>query len=325
VKKLLFAVVLSAIFVGCSQQGASVEEQTPVGTDTDEVSSTVTLNSFTFILPRDWSLSSQTETTAEISIPNHEDHELSLSMSLTEAGEGSLPSSGSEVTTVDGVQIYNIGCGGPFDCGNLAYNGVAYAYTFDLNSTEEAPENLDGIWVPQSSVTHEEIDAFIASVTRDVEDIGYGYNGEGKGNENMKLGYGSNDRIPAPEGWEILNEGNFTVYAPSGWVLSPEQGIDTYVGTISGDGMTLRYDYGSFVGLFSQNSEYKEAEYKLVSAKINGWEALIYTPKTAGMGSTVLNIESPKGEGNFNLFGENLSLEQEELAGQIFRTVYFGQ
>ncbi len=156
-------------------------------------------------------------------------------------------------------------------------------------------------------------------------DIGYGDN-EDAANENIEVGYGTNDRTPAPEGWKILDAYSlFTVYAPAGWVETPEQGIDSYIGTISGDAVTLRYDYGMYSGEFSHNSEYNESEYDVLNTTINGFEAVIYTPKVAGKGNTVLNVMSPREEGNLNLYGENLSAEQQEIVVEIFKTVFFAQ
>ncbi|MFA4814822.1 MAG: hypothetical protein WC924_02350 [Candidatus Gracilibacteria bacterium] len=124
--------------------------------------------------------------------------------------------------------------------------------------------------------------------------------------------------------WEMLDQGDFTLYAPSGWALTPEQGIDSYVGTISGDGMSLKYAYGENVGALSYNSEYLVSEYNVMAYEtFDEHEVVIYTPKILGEGNTEIDFESPRGEGNFILFGENLTSEQEEVALQIFGTIYF--
>ncbi|MFA6436350.1 MAG: hypothetical protein WCW30_04425 [Candidatus Gracilibacteria bacterium] len=340
-KKFLFPFAVALLLSGCA---ATVEDNTTVpDTDVgDEVSDntnpvdtvgTLNLNLFTFTLPSDWTLVSQTETTAKISIPDYETYTLSLNMELieTETGIWELPDSETTVeTTSDGVEIYNIGCGGVFDCGNLAYGPRVYNYSFTIESTEPVPENLDGIWVPNSSVSHEDIAAFISTL-KVMEDIGYGHNEDGS-NENIRVSYGSNDRIPAPEGWVSLIQGSFFLYAPSGWALTPEQGIDTdqgidtYVGTVSGDGISLVYNYGvEDVGMFSDNSQYPLSDYDVMYTLINGWDAIIYTPKTTGEGPMVLNIESPKGEGNFTLSGKDLNADQEAVVFNIFRTVFFAQ
>ena len=165
---------------------------------------------------------------------------------------------------------------------------------------------------------------FLTACSTPIEDTGYGYN-ENDANENIKVGYGNDDRTPAPEGWALLDQGDFTVYAPQGWVLTPLQGTDSYVGKVSGDDMTLTYDYGMNVGLFSGNSEFKESNYNVEELSINGFEATVYTPKVAGKGSVQVDFESPRMEGTFNMFGEDLTADQELVAVEIFKTIFFKQ
>lgn len=142
-------------------------------------------------------------------------------------------------------------------------------------------------------------------------------------NPNIEVGYGTEVSTPAPEGWALLDQGDFTLYAPAGWKLTPQQGTDSYVGLVSGDGMTLTYDYGMGVGLFANNSEFKKSDYTIEKLKINGFDATIYRPKTSG--SMEIDFEDPRGEGNLNLFGENLTADQEEIAVQIFKTIFLKQ
>lgn len=175
-KKYLFGFAILLLLSGCGEvaddDSTSLDEGAEnVGGDAGEnvvdeaVTSegTVTLSGFTFTLPSDWKLISQEGASAEISIPDYEDYKLTLKMDLD---EGSLPSPEDTVkTTSDGIQLYQIACGGAFSCSNhLAYNGVAYTVAFYLEGTEPSPENPDGIWVPHSSVDQEAIDAFVATV-----------------------------------------------------------------------------------------------------------------------------------------------------------------
>ena len=39
-----------------------------------------------------------------------------------------------------------------------------------------------------------------------------------------------------------------TLLLPPGWIIEPRMGFDTLVGTISGGGIEIRYDYGKFSG-----------------------------------------------------------------------------
>ncbi|MFA6529214.1 MAG: hypothetical protein WCT46_06815 [Candidatus Gracilibacteria bacterium] len=298
-KKCLLAFAVVLLISGCSttpEVSQNIETLDPIET-VDAVDS-VTLKFFTFTLPSGWKLISQTDSTAKISIPNYESYELSLDMSLIQSfDEESAPTSEDTVKTTDeGVQIYKIGCGGVFDCGNLAAFGDVFEYTFDIESTEPVPADLDGVWAPNSSVSHDDIDAFIATV---------------------KPTFGSD--------WAMLDQGDFTLYAPSGWLLTPEQGIDSYVGTVSGNGINLKYAYGDNVAALSSDSEYVASEYSVTNDTFNSQMVTIYTPKLSGTGNMEIYFESPRGEGNFILFGENLTSDQEALALQIFDTINFKQ
>jgi hypothetical protein len=136
------------------------------GCSTASSSSTLTIAPFSFELPVGFTLISQSDNTAQIAIPNVENYELSLDMLLVEESDSVLPVEWSDEITLtnERVQIYNVGCGGPLYCGNLALDGVPYSYSFTLNSTEVAPENIDGIWLPQSSVTPEDLAVLISTV-----------------------------------------------------------------------------------------------------------------------------------------------------------------
>ena len=132
---------------------------------------------------------------------------------------------------------------------------------------------------------------------------------------------------------EPIEAKGFTVYAPEGWVYTPQIGIDSAVGQLSGDGLSLGFIYGNNVGLFSQNSEYNASDYSVSQDNINGVVVTIYTPVVTGQGQMVLEIQNPPladvnnifGSENvvFNMFGEHLSAEQEKEALQIFRTIEF--
>ncbi|MFA5792277.1 MAG: hypothetical protein WC897_00200 [Candidatus Gracilibacteria bacterium] len=163
-RKYLIA-LLSLLLVACTTSAPIVDE----GASVDNVNRTndfVILNGFEFDLPDDWVSMNGDPAYATIQIPDYESYELYLKMDISELDANSLPSSTDIVKTTDeGVQIYNIGCGGPFSCGNLAYDGKAYEFTFELISSEPAPENLDGIWVPHSSIAQDDIAKFIETVT----------------------------------------------------------------------------------------------------------------------------------------------------------------
>jgi hypothetical protein len=151
-KKILISVLASVLLItGCSST---------------KTVSNLELESFTFEMPTDWTLISQTENSAEIAIPSVEQFELVLEMQLNKLYSNSLPVEGTDevITTADNIQLYNLGCGGALYCGNIAYNQTAYAYQFTVTSTEPAPENIDSIWIPQVSITQDDLKNFISTV-----------------------------------------------------------------------------------------------------------------------------------------------------------------
>jgi hypothetical protein len=48
------------------------------------------------------------------------------------------------------------------------------------------------------------------------------------------------------DGWTKLEAGAFSLNAPSGWEFHKKQGVDSYVGEFSGDGIVLTFDYGRY-------------------------------------------------------------------------------
>lgn len=143
--------------LACSTPALPVEEGEP------EISASVVVwQDIAFTLPEGWTAEEQMQG-YDISVPD-ENYEVTLVWTVSQESEGALPLEGSEVeTTADGIQLYNIGCGGAYYCGNFAYAGQAYGYSFQVRSTQPVPENLDGIWIPDTEVTQEDLEDFIAS------------------------------------------------------------------------------------------------------------------------------------------------------------------
>jgi hypothetical protein len=115
---------------------------------------------FAFTLPEGWTA----ERNLDGAYITFAGEEATLLMTLDPSD--ALPTEEDEVvTTEEGIQIYNIGCGGPYYCGNLAYEGQAYDYTFDFYWSEDEGRVAESALIaPESIVTHEELEAFIATV-----------------------------------------------------------------------------------------------------------------------------------------------------------------
>ena len=125
-----------------------------------------------------------------------------------------------------------------------------------------------------------------------------------------------------PEDWAMIDVGDFTLYAPAGWEYVPEQGIDSMIGKIEGDSMSLEFDYGAYSGFLDNGTE---SNYDIVEDTITGFDAQIATPKITGEGLTMVFFEQVRDGNRFNLYGRDLSAEQEAIALQIFQTIKFKQ
>lgn len=125
-----------------------------------------------------------------------------------------------------------------------------------------------------------------------------------------------------PENWALIDVGEFTVQAPAGWTYVPEQGIDSKIGFIEGDGLSLEFDYGMYSGFLDSGTE---DNYTVVNDTIDGYDAQIATPKVTGSGLTMVFFERVNDGDRFNLYGRDLNAEQEKMALQIFQTLQFKQ
>lgn len=136
---------------------------------------------------------------------------------------------------------------------------------------------------------------------------------------------------------DLLDGGDFTLRTPSAWTFEQGVGTDSQVGTLSGDGITLRFAYGVNTGNPIDATESGE-KLKVQNEVIDDRKAIILTPKVTGDGEVALYFdsidpgipESDSGERtrildeeHFLLFGENLTVEEEALVLQIFRTIEF--
>jgi len=91
-----------------------------------------------------------------------------------------------------------------------------------------------------------------------------------------------------PDDWAMIDVGDFTLYAPAAWEYVPEQGIDSMIGKIEGDGISLEFDYGMYSGFLDTGTE---SNYDIVEDTITGFDAKIATPKITGEGLTMVFFE----------------------------------
>ena len=70
-----------------------------------------------------------------------------------------------EATTASGAEIYMNPCAPAIECYYLAYNSKMYKVVFQMaNSNESAPENLDGVWFPSTTVEKKDTLNFLKTV-----------------------------------------------------------------------------------------------------------------------------------------------------------------
>lgn len=118
--------------------------------------------------------------------------------------------------------------------------------------------------------------------------------------------------------WVTLQGEGFSVMAPVGWTLTPAQGIDSYVGTIAGDGMSLNFDYGMYSG-----DEFKDQTGYINSKEtIDGKEGLIYLPSNTVEGSMGLYVRSSDTQ-ILSTTGTATSMHERLVLLEVLRSVRF--
>jgi hypothetical protein len=125
-----------------------------------------------------------------------------------------------------------------------------------------------------------------------------------------------------PQNWRQLDAHIFSLMAPGGWEFHQLTGIDSYVGEIAGDGLSLRFDFGRCSNGYL--NETKKSEYIITHKSIGGFPAKIVSPRAAGHGVTGVYFGHVAGPNALCLWGRDLSETQQNLALKIFETIRFG-
>ena len=132
---------------------------------------------------------------------------------------------------------------------------------------------------------------------------------------------------PAPD-WSLANvpgwtsQPGFSLRIPPGWRVVQNQGIDSYVGEVLGDGIRLRFDYGGFSWSLNPADD-PEHQYAVIYEDIGGIEGKLLIPVDASEGSTGVYFARLDGP-SLNLIGHDLTPEQQRTAVAIFRSVRSG-
>ena len=137
---------------------------------------------------------------------------------------------------------------------------------------------------------------------------------------------GSDWTLAVAPGWP--NQPGFSLMLPPGWTLNELQGIDSYVGEITGDGVRLMFDYGRYGWNLTPEDE-PEHEYIVSFEDIGGREAKLLLAVDSPSNSTTATYEAATGvhfgglDSNHNLMleGRGLTREQQRVAIAIFRSI----
>ena len=113
---------------------------------------------------------------------------------------------------------------------------------------------------------------------------------------------------------------------PPGWVLKELQGIGSYVGETTGDGISLMFDYGWHSWGLNPEDE-PEHEYIVAYEDIGGHQAKLLinqqsSRSTATYGAaTAVYFGNLAGGNALNLIGRGLNPEQQRIAVAVFRSI----
>ena len=121
-------------------------------------------------------------------------------------------------------------------------------------------------------------------------------------------------------GWVRLNAGAFSLYAPQGWKFQKEQGIDSYVGKFTGDGVLLDFDYGAYS---SPLDEATTSKYYITYEQIAGRKAKVVAPRSPGRGLTAAYFEKATGRDKLCIWAQDVTKQQQALVLKILRTIRF--
>lgn len=84
-----------------------------------------------------------------------------------------------------------------------------------------------------------------------------------------------------------LDAGPFSISAPLGWEFHQRTGVDSYVGKLVGNGVTLTFDFGRYS---AELRNAKKPAYSVAKKSIGGRTAKVVRPRTPGNGVTGMYV-----------------------------------
>ena len=125
------------------------------------------------------------------------------------------------------------------------------------------------------------------------------------------------------EGWQKLDYDHFTLLAPPTWKLTKLQGIDSYIGEITGDNIKLHFDYGWYSNPLADDND---PNHLVTYEVIDGRNAKLVRSKQSSQGMTGVyfsNIDNSPQQTKLELSGENFTNQQQDLILQVIKTIKF--
>ena len=125
--------------------------------------------------------------------------------------------------------------------------------------------------------------------------------------------------------WGVVEVGNlpsqtaFSLLLPPEWELNELQGIDSFLGEVTGDGVRLTIDYGRFSKILDLADD-PEHTYAVGYEDIGGFQAKLLISMVPGAGYTGAYFDNLAGF-SLSLWGEDLTTEQQKTAVAVFRSV----
>jgi len=119
-------------------------------------------------LPSGWTVTSVVKNTAKI-LTDYKKYKVSLILNLDKdnAAAESAYRSKSSVTKIQGGEVFNVAGGGSIGLTGALLNDKKYLFTWDIESNQPVPKDLDQVWVPDNNVTSE----ILMTITKSIKPI----------------------------------------------------------------------------------------------------------------------------------------------------------
>lgn len=126
--------------------------------------------------------------------------------------------------------------------------------------------------------------------------------------------------------WQKVDVGEFSISLPPGWVYEEKEGTDSKCGEFNGDGISLSYDLGMYSWRLD-GIEGSKVEHLLIDGEeaklVTGGEkniAGVYFPEAIWLKD---EYDKPVFDLALNVYGLNLTADQQKLVVQILKTIKF--